>query len=55
MPVTSVDKDLEKLTMEIVADFPVSVRRLWDAYADPRQLENSGARPPGPRPSTATT
>ncbi|MDV8001694.1 SRPBCC family protein [Rhodococcus sp. IEGM 1408] len=39
MPVTSVDKDLEKLTMTIVADFPVPVRRLWDAYVDPRQLE----------------
>lgn len=39
MPVTSVDKDLEKLTMTIVADFPVTVRRLWDAYVDPRQLE----------------
>lgn len=39
MPVTAVDKDLEKLTMTIVADFPVPVRRLWDAYVDPRQLE----------------
>ena len=39
MPVTSVTKDLEALTMEVVADFPVDVERLWDAYADPRQLE----------------
>lgn len=39
MPVTSVHKDLEKLTMTIVADFTAPVRRLWDAYADPRQLE----------------
>lgn len=39
MPVTSVEKDLDALTMTIVADFPVSVRRLWDAYVDPRQIE----------------
>lgn len=39
MPVTSVDKDLEALTMTIVADFPVPRQRLWDAYADPRQIE----------------
>lgn len=39
MPITSVNKDTETLTMTVVADFPVPVRRLWDAYADPRQLE----------------
>lgn len=39
MPITTVEKDLDALTMTIVADFPVPVRRLWDAYADPRQLE----------------
>ena len=39
MPVTSVDKDLRTLTMTIVSDFNVPVRRLWDAYADPRQIE----------------
>lgn len=46
MPVTSVDKDPEALTMTIVADFPAPVRRLWDAYADPRQLEKFWG-PPG--------
>ncbi|MEV4901690.1 SRPBCC family protein [Citricoccus sp. NPDC055426] len=40
MPVTHVSKDPQALTMTIVADFPVPVRRLWDAYADPRQLES---------------
>lgn len=40
MPVTNVAKDPQALTMTIVADFPVPVRRLWDAYADPRQLES---------------
>ena len=39
MPITSVEKDLDALTMTIVADFPVPVSRLWDAYADPRLLE----------------
>ena len=39
MPITSVDKDLDALTLTVVADFPVPVRRLWDAYADPRQIE----------------
>lgn len=39
MPITSVTKDTDTLTMTVVADFPVPVRRLWDAYADPRLLE----------------
>ena len=39
MPVTSITKDPDSLTMTVVADFPVGVQRLWDAYADPRQLE----------------
>ncbi|HZK04952.1 MAG TPA: SRPBCC family protein [Actinomycetaceae bacterium] len=39
MPITSVQKDLNALTMTVVADFPVPVQRVWDAYADPRQLE----------------
>jgi uncharacterized protein YndB with AHSA1/START domain len=39
MPITSVTKDADALTMTVVADFPVPVQRLWDAYADPRSLE----------------
>jgi uncharacterized protein YndB with AHSA1/START domain len=39
MPITSVTKDPEALTMTVVSEFPVPVSRLWDAYADPRQLE----------------
>jgi len=39
MPVTTVDTDTENLTITIVADFAVPVRRLWDAYTDPRQIE----------------
>lgn len=39
MPITFVTKNPEDLTMTVVADFGVPVERLWDAYADPRQLE----------------
>lgn len=39
MPITSVVTDPQALTMTVVAEFPVPVTRLWDAYADPRQLE----------------
>lgn len=46
MPLTSVEKDLDALTMTVVADFPVPVRRLWDAYVDPRQIEKFWG-PPG--------
>lgn len=48
MPITSVDKDLESLTMTVVADFGVPVRRLWDAYADPRQIEKFWGPPEWP-------
>mgnify|MGYP002130496646 CR=1 FL=1 len=46
MPVTSIDRDPSALTLTITADFPVSRQRLWDAYADPRQLEKFWG-PPG--------
>jgi uncharacterized protein YndB with AHSA1/START domain len=39
MPISSVISNAERLTLTIIADYPVSVERLWDAYADPRQLE----------------
>lgn len=48
MPVTSVEKDPENLTLTVVADFGVPVRRLWDAYADPRQLEKFWGPPEWP-------
>lgn len=48
MPVTSVSKDAENLTMTVVADFPVSLQRLWDAYADPRQIEQFWGPPDYP-------
>lgn len=39
MPITSVFSDEKALTLTVVADYAVPVTRLWDAYADPRQLE----------------
>lgn len=48
MPVTSVDKDLDQLTLTIVADFAAPVRRLWDAYTDPRQIERFWGPPSYP-------
>jgi uncharacterized protein YndB with AHSA1/START domain len=39
MPITSVSSDTSALTLTVVGDYPVPVERLWQAYADPRQLE----------------
>jgi uncharacterized protein YndB with AHSA1/START domain len=32
-------KDVEKLTLTFVAEFPATVERLWQVWADARQLE----------------
>src|SRR6187402_539774 len=48
MPITSVTKDPETLTLTVTAEFPVPVQRLWDAYADPRQLEKFWGPPEYP-------
>ncbi|MFD8901638.1 SRPBCC family protein [Streptomyces ardesiacus] len=39
MTVTSLDKDLDHLTLTLVADFGAPVERVWRLWADPRQLE----------------
>ncbi len=39
MPITNVSSNAHDLTLTVVADYPVPVERLWDAYSDPRQLE----------------
>lgn len=41
MPITSIASNASALTLTVVADYPVPVSRLWDAYADPRQLERT--------------
>ena len=48
MPITSVTKDPDALTMTVVADFTVPVQRVWDAYLDPRQLERFWGPPTYP-------
>jgi uncharacterized protein YndB with AHSA1/START domain len=48
MPVTSVNKDAEHLTMTVVAEFPHPVDRVWAAYADPRQIEKFWGPPTYP-------
>ncbi|GAA5215480.1 SRPBCC domain-containing protein [Streptomyces sp. BB1-1-1] len=39
MSVTSLDKDLDNLTFTLIADFAAPVERVWELWADPRQLE----------------
>ena len=48
MPLTSVNKDAAKLTLTVVGDYPVPQQRLWDAFADPRQLERFWGPPTWP-------
>lgn len=48
MPITKIDKDPEALTMTVVADFPVTAKKLWNAYADPRQIEQFWGPPSWP-------
>ena len=39
MPIESVTSSPESLTLTVIGEYPVPVERLWQAYADPRQLE----------------
>lgn len=48
MPVTDVQHDLDKLTLTITADFAAPVQRIWQVYADPRQLEKVWGPPTYP-------
>ncbi|ODR26982.1 SRPBCC family protein [Mycolicibacterium porcinum] len=48
MPVTDVKHDLDKLTLTITADFAAPVQRVWQVYADPRQLEKVWGPPTFP-------
>jgi uncharacterized protein YndB with AHSA1/START domain len=46
MSVTSIDKDFDELTLTLIADFDAPIERVWDLWADPRQLERWWG-PPG--------
>ncbi|MBA2507599.1 MAG: SRPBCC domain-containing protein [Nocardioidaceae bacterium] len=48
MPLTSVTRDTDALTLTVVADFSAGVQRLWEAYVDPRQLERFWGPPTYP-------
>ncbi|HET9235339.1 MAG TPA: SRPBCC domain-containing protein [Candidatus Eisenbacteria bacterium] len=48
MPLTSVTKDAVRLTLTVVGDYAVPQQRLWDAFADPRQLERFWGPPFAP-------
>jgi uncharacterized protein YndB with AHSA1/START domain len=48
VPLTSVTSDAATLTLTVVGDYPVPQRRLWEAFADPRQLERFWGPPSWP-------
>lgn len=48
MPVTDVTHDMDALTLTIVADFAAPPERIWQVYADPRQLERVWGPPTYP-------
>src|SRR3954452_18106586 len=48
MPVTDVQQHLDNLTLTITADFAAPVERIWQIYADPRQLEKVWGPPTHP-------
>jgi uncharacterized protein YndB with AHSA1/START domain len=48
MPVTDVTHDLDARTLSIVADFTAPPKRIWEVYADPRQLERVWGPPTHP-------
>ena len=48
MPVTDVTRDLDNLTLTIVAEFAASPQRIWEVYADARQLERVWGPPTYP-------
>jgi len=48
MPVTDVHHDLDTLTLTITATFAAPPARIWQFYADPRQLEKVWGPPSCP-------
>ena len=66
MTVTAVRKDPEALTMTLDAEFDAPAERVWQLWADPRQLERwwgpptypatvHDARPARPAAASSTT
>jgi uncharacterized protein YndB with AHSA1/START domain len=53
MTVTAVRKDADKLTMTLDAEFEATPERVWQLWADPRQLERWWGPPTYPATFTA--
>lgn len=48
MPIVRVDKDPDEHTMTVVAEYGAPIERVWQLYADPRQLERFWGPPTWP-------
>ena len=48
MSVVSVDKDLDSLSLTVLADFDAPVEQVWQLWADPRLLERWWGPPTHP-------
>lgn len=48
MPITDLTSDAAKLTLTVVGEYPVPVERLWQAWSDPRQIEQFWGPPEWP-------
>jgi uncharacterized protein YndB with AHSA1/START domain len=46
--IVSVEKDFERLALVLVADFNAPIERVWELWADPRQLERWWGPPTHP-------
>ena len=55
MTVTSVDKDLDDLTLTLTADFDAPIERVWELWADPRKLERWWGPPEYPATCRSTS
>lgn len=48
MSVVSVEKDVDRLTLKLVAEFDAPLERVWQLWSDPRQLERWWGPPEWP-------
>jgi uncharacterized protein YndB with AHSA1/START domain len=55
MTVVTTKKDVENLTLTVVAELDASRERVWELWEDPRKLERWWARRRSLRPSPATS
>ena len=55
MSVISVEKDLDSLSLTLVADFDAPIERVWQLWVDPRQLERWWGPPTHPAVRSPTS